>query len=68
MYKYNRIKELREDKDLTLEQLAKTLGEHTTTYRRWESGEREMPTHVIIKLCKYYKISADYILGLTDTP
>ena len=66
MYKYNRIRDLREDNDLTQEQVAKMLNKWTTTYRRWETGKREIPTHIIKELCEYYNVSADYILGFTN--
>lgn len=66
MYKYRRIRELREDNDLTQEKIAKIIKTYTTQYRRWETGETEIPTHIVIELCKYYNISADYILGLTN--
>lgn len=68
MFIYPRIKDLRTDKDITQIELAKYLGEHTTTYRRWENGETEIPVHIIVELCRYYNISADYILGFTDEP
>ncbi len=61
---YQRIRDLREDSDKTQAQIAQVLGVHTTQYRRWETGETEIPVHKIIELCKYYKVSADYILGL----
>lgn len=68
-YEYKRIRELREDKDKTQEQIAKKLNIYTTTYQRWERGETEIPAHIIIKLCKFYNVSADYILGLpSDLP
>ena len=63
-YEYYRIRDLREDKDLTQEEIAKILNVYTTTYQRWERGETEIPAHIIIKLCKYYKVSADYILNI----
>ncbi len=66
MYMYPRIKDLREDRDLTQQQIAERLGQHLTTYRRWESGEIEVHTHIIIELCAFYNVSADYILGFTD--
>lgn len=66
MYHYKRIRELREDSDLTQKELAKHLGIQTTTYRRYELGDRECPAHLIIKLCEFYKVSADYILGLPE--
>ncbi len=66
MYYYQRIRDLREDNDKTQEEIAKILGIQTTTYRRYEVGERECPTHIIIKLCYLYNTSADYMLGITN--
>lgn len=63
-----RIRNIREDKDLTQEQVAKSIGLKREQYRRYETGENEMKVSHIIKLCRYYKLSADYILGLTDEP
>ncbi len=68
MYKYTRIKDLREDNDKTQKEIAETLNLHLTTYQRWESGEREIPVHIVKALCRYYNISADYILGFTNEP
>jgi len=65
-YKYHRIKDLREENDLTQEYIARKLKTYTTTYQRWERGDTEIPVHIIIKLCEYYNISADYILGFTN--
>ncbi|MBO5199884.1 MAG: helix-turn-helix transcriptional regulator [Clostridia bacterium] len=65
-YDYHRVRDLREDKDLTQANLADFLGVHTTQYRRWETGESEIPAHIIIKLASFYKVSTDYILGLKD--
>lgn len=61
-----RIRDLREDKDLTQSQVAKVL--HTTQgyYSKYELGKREIPLHHIITLCKLYDVSADYILGFTN--
>lgn len=64
MYIYQRIRDTREDNDLTQSELAKILETHTTTYRRWETGETEIPCHIVIKLCKIYKVSSDYLLGI----
>ncbi len=63
-YCYQRIRDLREDKDKTQAEIALVLNIHTTQYRRWETGETEIPVHKLVELCKYYKVSADYILGL----
>ena len=65
-YIYQRIRDLREDADKTQAEIAKILNTHTTQDRRWETGETEIPVHKIIELCKFYKVSADYILGLTN--
>ncbi|GFI71127.1 hypothetical protein IMSAG250_00316 [Clostridiales bacterium] len=58
------IKDLREDNDLTQKQIADYLGTTQQVYSRYEKGENEIPVRHIIALCKYYKVSADYILGL----
>lgn len=68
MFIYPRIKDLREDKDLSQKTIAEKLGEHTTTYQRWEQGITEVPTHIIVELCKLYDVSADYVLGFTNEP
>ncbi len=66
MYIYPRVRDLREDADLSQAQVAERLGKQTTTYRRWESGETEIPVHIIKELCILYNVSADYILGFTN--
>lgn len=66
MFVYPRLKDLREDKDLSQKALADILGEHLTTYRRWETGETEVPSHIVVALAKMYNVSTDYILGLTN--
>lgn len=66
--KYKRIRELREDNDYSQKEIANKLNQYITTYQRWESGDRECPTHIIIELCKIYNVSSDYILELTDDP
>lgn len=62
-----RIRDLREDHDLTQEQVAQMLGTSQTMYARYERGANELPIRHLIKLCRYYHVSADYILGLDDT-
>lgn len=64
--KYQRIADLREDQDLKQSVVAKLLGTSQTQYSRWERGEREIPLHHIITLAKFYKVSIDYITGLTN--
>lgn len=68
MYIYNRVRDLREDADKTQAEIAQYLNVGTTTYRRWETGEREIPLHIIITLAKKYKVSIDYLVGLTNDP
>lgn len=65
-YIYQRIRDLREDNDKTQAEMAKILNTYTTQYRRWETGESEIPTHKVIELCRYYKVSADYLLGISE--
>ena len=67
MEKYvKRIRDLREDHDKTQQEIAKVLGTSQTMYARYERGANEMPLRHLIKLCNYYNVSADYILGLQD--
>lgn len=66
MFVYPRLKDLREDKDLSQKALAEILGEHLTTYQRWENGVTEVPSHIVVALAKMYNVSTDYILGLTN--
>ena len=64
--KYQRLVDLREDADLKQETVARLLGTSQTQYSRWERGEREIPFHHVIKLAIHYKVSIDYIAGLTN--
>jgi len=66
MHYIRRIRDLREDADLTQQQVASVLGTSQTMYARYERGANELPIHHLIKLCSLYKVSADYILGLSD--
>ena len=61
-----RIRDLREDHDKTQQEIADILGTSQTMYARYERGANEMPIRHLITLCKYYKVSADYILGIKD--
>lgn len=63
---YKRIRELREDNDLTQRALAEILGMKQTQYFRYEQGYRDIPTDILIKLADLYKTSTDYILGRTN--
>ncbi len=58
------IKDLREDNDLTQQQVAEYLGTSQTMYARYERGANELPIHHLIKLCELYHVSSDYILGI----
>lgn len=60
------LKGLREDKDLTQQNLADLLKIGRTMYRRYETGETEIPVRHLKTLCMFYGVSADYLLGLPD--
>ena len=59
-----RLRDLREDHDLTQKQVAEYLGTSQTMYARYERGANELPLHHLVSLCKLYHVSADEILGL----
>lgn len=63
-----RMRDLREDCDKTQQEIADVLNMHRSVYRRYESGERETPAWVVVKLADYYQVSTDYLLGRTDDP
>ncbi len=65
---FKRVRDLREDKDLTQAQLAEYLKIHQTTYSDYEIGRLNIPIDVFIKLARFYKTSIDYLTGLTDNP
>lgn len=60
------IRELREDHDLTQAQVAKILGTTQQVYSRYENGENELPLRHLITLCRFYRVSADYVLCLEN--
>ena len=62
------LRDLREDHDKTQQEIADILGTSQTMYARYERGANELPLHHLITLCRYYHVSADYILGLTEDP
>ena len=64
--KYERIKNLREDMDLTQTDIARALFISQRTYSYYESGGHDMPTEILVKLADYYDVSVDYLLGRTD--
>lgn len=61
-----RLKEIREDRDLTQKEICKVLNISQVVYSRYETGIRLIPIDKLVKLAEYYKVSIDYILGLTD--
>lgn len=63
---YPRLRDLREDHDLTQKEVAEILGMSQTGYSKYETGENDIPTHILIQLADYYHTSVDYILGRTN--
>ncbi len=63
---YKRIRDLREDADLTQKQIAQMLHCSQQVYSNYELGQRDIPTAVLIQLAKFYNVSVDYILGISD--
>lgn len=68
MQHYQRIRDLREDKDLTQEALCKQLYMHKTTYTNYEQGKHTVPLDFAVQLAEYYNVSIDYIAGRTNFP
>ena len=66
--RYSRIRDLREDRDLNQTQVAKMLEMSQTGYSKYETGENDIPTSVLIKLSRFYNTSIDYLLGETNDP
>ena len=65
---YKRIRDLREDKDLTQKELSQVLNCSQQVYSNYELGQRDIPTDILIKLALFYNVSTDYILGLDNEP
>ncbi len=65
---YQRIRDLRHDKDLNQTQVAKIFGMSQTGYSKYETGENDIPTEILIKLARFYNTSIDFLLGETDNP
>ena len=63
---YKRVRDLREDKDLTQKDIANLLNMQLTVYQRYERGERELPLWAAIKLADFYKVTLDYLVGRAD--
>ncbi len=65
---YQRLRDLREDRDLVQKEVADVLGIDQRVYSTYETGKREIPSRFVVALAKYYGTSTDYILGLTNNP
>ncbi len=65
---YQRLRDLREDRDLKQRQIAEYLRCSQQVYSNYELGQRDIPTDVLIRLSDFYKVSVDYLLGLTNNP
>lgn len=63
-----RLRAIREDRDLTQAQIGKLLEKSQQGYNHIEAGRAELKIEDLVKLCRYYNVSADYIIGLTDRP
>lgn len=63
---YPKIRDLREDKDMNQSQMAKMLGMSQTGYSKYETGENDIPSNILIKLAHIHETSIDYLLGLTE--
>ena len=64
--KYSRIRDLREDRDMTQTELAQVLQCSQRIYSNYERGDVDIPTEILIKLAEFHHTSVDYLLGLTD--
>ena len=64
----NKLRGLREDNDLTQTQIAEVLGTSQTMYARYERGANEMPIRQLVTLCRFYNVSADYLLETAPNP
>lgn len=64
---YRRLRDLREDADMNQTQVATYLGMSQTGYSKYETGENDIPTQVLIKLSRLYHVSIDYLLGVSDS-
>lgn len=66
LHKYQRLRDLREDHDLTQKQVADKLKTTQQQYSKYENGIQEIPIHHLITLAKFYEVTIDYIVGLTN--
>ena len=65
---YRRLRDLREDNDFTQQKLAEMIGMSQTGYAKYETGENDIPTQILIKLSRIYNVSIDYLLEESDIP
>ena len=65
---FKRIRDLREDRDITQKRMAEALNCSQQVYSNYELGQRDIPTDILIKLSRFYNVSVDYILGISDDP
>ena len=65
---YQRLRDLRADRDLLQRQVAERLRCSQRVYSNYERGERDIPTDILIRLSEFYDVSVDYLLGLTNNP
>ena len=68
MFYYKRLKDLREDRDLTQADIAKLLNTAREQYNKYELGKQEIPFHHVITLARFYNVTIDYIADIEDTP
>ncbi len=61
-----RLREIREEKGITQKRLAEQLHVRQNTYSQYENGQRQLPIETLVELARFYRVSTDYILGLTD--
>ena len=65
---YHRIRDLREDKDITQAEMGKILSCSQRVYSNYERGDLDIPTAVLVRLADFHNVSVDYLLGRTDNP
>ena len=68
MFYYQRLRDMREDRDMTQAQIAELLGTAREQYNKYELGRQEIPFHHVITLAEFYNVTIDYLAGLTDKP
>ena len=68
MFYYQRLRDMREDRDMTQAQIAELLGTAREQYNKYEMGRQEIPFHHVITLAEFYNVTIDYLAGLTDKP